>query len=120
MNDETHTKYFVRVYQDGEFSYDVGPFDSLNGKFSEKLGAMEWLYQQIGLLKTHYPTEELRKESWKYQKKEGFFEDYIAKIMVHLANYSFEIFPLKPATFANVVDELIEEKNLPEWAKDQE
>jgi hypothetical protein len=113
------TNYFVRVYQDGQFSYDVGPFDTLDGEFSDTLGAMEWLYQQIGLLKTHYPTEELKKEHWKYQKKDVFTDD-IAKIKVHLATYSFEIFPLKPANYAQVVNELVDEKKLPEWAKDKE
>ncbi len=61
-NEKLGTYYFVRVYKNTELFRDVGPFNCVSQSFGEEIGALDWIYQQIGLLKTHYPDQELKKE----------------------------------------------------------
>lgn len=106
--DDLKTKYFIRVYKKNEFNYDVGPFDSFGG--SDVLGlqnsAMAWVYQQIGLLATHYPEEKLVKDRWDYQVGGGFLPKGVFDVRVSFAAFSFEVLELV-STRHLVVEELI-------------
>jgi len=109
--------YFVRVCKNNELFRDVGPFDRVTQGIGDTIGALDWIYHQIGLLKTHYPKQELKKELWKYQKSKDVCSEPEVKIKLNIAEFSFELFKLSKPQFSNVVGELIEEPELPKWAR---
>jgi len=101
--------YYVHVTTEGCASYDVGPFDVSGGpRFSD--GAIDWIYKQIGLLKSKYPNAELIKHKWDYRNSgSGFLgEEAVVDINVEIAGFTFEIVPLKSPSSSRVIDELIE------------
>ena len=110
MDDQTQPHYMIRVYEDGEFSYDVGSFRDADS-------TLGWLYRQVGILKSHHPNEPLKKIRWRYQTDVGAFEDPVVDVKVELAGYGFEVFPLRPPAYTSVVKELMDPAPLPSWAE---
>ena len=100
----------VRVFENGEFAFDVGCFADVDAVFN-------WIYRQVGILKTHHPDEPLRKIRWRYVKNVGFLENPVADVKVELGQFGFEVFVLRPPQYTNVVEELVESRALPEWAE---
>lgn len=105
---------YVRVLSP-EGAYDVGPFEFSGGnRWSD--GAVDWLYKQIGLLKTKFIDASLVKHRWNYQEGD-FLQVATVDIKVEIAGYTFEILPLKNPKYADVVQEDIEPRvptsNLP-------
>lgn len=101
--------FYVHVSLNDGSSYDVGPFEVSGGlRFSD--GAIDWIYKQVGLLKSKFPDASLIKHRWNYiEKGNGIFGDEaIVDIKVEIAGFTFEIVPLKHPRYANVVSELIE------------
>ena len=107
--DDMKAKYFIRVYKENKFAYDVGPFNSFGGSILGGLegSAMSWVYQQIGLLTTHYPNEKLIKDRWNYQEEKGFMPKTVFDVKVSFADFSFEVLELVSVHHL-VVSELIE------------
>jgi hypothetical protein len=100
---------YVHVTSSAGESYDVGPFEVSGGlRFGD--GAIDWIYKQIGLIKTQHPDASLIKHRWNYSEKSGglFGESAIVDIKVEIAGFFFEIHPLKTPKYAQVIDELIE------------
>ncbi|MDT7849435.1 hypothetical protein Q9292_07420 [Methylophilus sp. VKM B-3414] len=102
---------YVHVTSSAGESYDVGPFEVSGAlRFSDSDAAIDWIYKQIGLIKIQHPDASLIKHRWKYSQKSGgiFGEDAVVDIKVEIAEFFFEIHPLKTPKYANVIDELIE------------
>lgn len=106
----TKNHSYVHVTSNTGESYDVGPFEVSGGlRFSD--GAIDWVYKQIGLIKTHNPDASLIKHRWNYSEKtDGIFggENTIVDIKVEIAGFFFETHPLKSQKYMQVIDELIE------------
>lgn len=105
----TKKHFYVHVSGNNETSYDVGPFENSGGiRFSE--GAIDWIYKQIGILKSKFPESVLIKHRWNYKAKGAgvFGEEAVVDIKVEIAGFSFEIVPLKNPSYANVIEEQIE------------
>ena len=105
----TKNHFYVRVSENNESSYDVGPFEVSGGlRFSE--GAIDWIYKQIGILKSKFPESVLIKHRWNYKEKGAgvFGDEAVVDIKVEIAGFSFEIVPLKHPSYANVIEEQIE------------
>lgn len=101
--------FYVHVSESNEFSYDVGPFEVSGGqRFCE--GAIDWVYKQIGILKSKFPESVLVKHRWNYKEQGAgvFGDEAVVDIKVELAGYSFEIVALKHPGCFNVVEEEIE------------
>jgi hypothetical protein len=102
--------FFVQVSVADGSAYDVGPFEASGGAFRMADSAIDWVYKQIGLLKSKYPDAILIKHRWNY-KAEGrgpFGDEAIVDIRVEIAGFTFEIVPLRTPKYTNVIEELIE------------
>lgn len=105
----TKNHFYVQVSTDDGSSYNVGPFDVSGGlRFSD--GAIDWIYKQIGLLKSKFPDASLIKHHWDYKEKEAgvFGDEAVVDVKVEIAGFTFEIIPLKHPKYTNVIEELIE------------
>ena len=101
--------FYVHVSENIETSYDVGPFEVSGGRrFSQ--GAIDWIYKQIGILKSKFPESVLIKHRWNYKEMGAgvFGDEAVVEIKVEIAWFSFEIVPLKHPGYANVIEEQIE------------
>lgn len=96
-------------------SYDVGPFQNSGSLiFSENKTAIDWIYKQLGLIKTMQPDAMLIKHRWIYKQDDATRAS--ADIKVELGDFIFEIFNLESVDYKNVVCELIEDQNtMPSW-----
>lgn len=107
---------YIRVY-DGNVNkiYDVGPFDySGNEPFFQTESAINWIYKQIGLIKTKYPDSPLIKHKWCYVKDD--FSGSKVDIRVEINNIMFETFNLLSPETHNVIDEQTTYE-YPDWVK---
>lgn len=105
----TKSHFYVHVSENGRDSYDVGPFEVSGGRrFSD--GAIDWIYKQIGILKSKFPESILKKHRWNYKEESSdiFGDEAVVDISVEIAGFSFEIVPLKNPHYANVIEEQIE------------
>lgn len=101
--------FYVHVSVENEVGYDVGPFDISGGcRFSD--GAIDWIYKQIGILKSKFPESVLVKHRWNYKAKGAgvFGNEAVVDIKVELAGFTFEIVPLKTPTHTNVIEEQVD------------
>ena len=109
----TKKHFYVHVSENNETSYDVGPFEVSGGlRFSE--GAIDWIYKQIGILKSKFPDSVLIKHRWNYKEKGAgvFGDEAVVDIKVEIAGFSLEIVPLKHPGYANVIEEQIEPRSI--------
>lgn len=104
------TQYYVKVNNPAGDEYYVGPFEEAGDSFSFGRAAIDWLYRQIGLLKTANPDAKLVKNKWHYQERASGFERPVVEVSVEIANFNFEIKELRPPAFTNVIQEVIESK----------
>ena len=107
---ESNTHYYVQVSEPSGSKYDVGPFAEAGDSFSYGKAAIDWIYRQIGLLKTAHPDAELVKHKWHYRERDNGFSDPAVEIEIELAGFKLEIKALKPPSFQNVIEERIERK----------
>jgi len=97
---------YVKVHNAKEQKiYDVGPFDySGNQAFLETSNsAINWIYKQIGIIKTHHPEAPLIKHKWSYTLDEFLGAEAEVKVEIH--DISFEIFILTSPDTHNVANE---------------
>jgi|GEM_PF-3927979 len=114
--------FFVHVSIADGSAYDVGPFDVAGGLRSSD-GAIDWVYKQIGLLKSHFPEAILIKHRWNY-KETGFTllaDKTTVDIKVEIGGFTFEILPLgreivplRQSKTTDVIAELIEPRPITE------
>ena len=112
------THCYVRVYNGNtEKTYDVGPFEySGNEAAFHTASAINWIYKQIGIIKTIYPDSPLIKHKWSYIK-----DDFLgpkADVIVEINNIIFETFNLLSSDMHNVIDEQTTYE-YPDWAKNE-
>lgn len=105
------TQYYVKVNAPDGGEYYVGPFEDAGDSFSYGSAAIDWLYRQIGLLKTAYPDAKLVKHKWRYQEKAHGFDRPVVEVSVEIADFFFEIRELRAPSFTNVIQEVIESKS---------
>ena len=109
------TNYYVHVTEASGGSYDVGPFEESGDGFTHGKAAIDWLYRQIGLIKTSFPKEELVKHKWHYKEAKDMFASPIVEIEVEIAGYKLSIKSLNHPAYKNVIDEVIERKHQEEF-----
>ena len=97
-------KCFVKVSNNSNHTfYEVGPFEySGNQIFNESNSAINWIYKQIGIIKTQSNDAELIKHKWNYNKND--FES-TAEIKVEIGNFIFETVILIDPQYHNVINE---------------
>lgn len=112
------TPCYVKVLnKNNDESYDVGPFDfSGNELASNAASAINWIYKQIGIIKTRNPESPLIKHTWSYVRDE--FLGPKANIKIEIDNIIFEIFSLVAPDRHNVIDEQTTQE-LPHWVKNE-
>jgi len=107
---DTKTHYYVHVIEPSGDDYDVGPFEESGHGFTYGKAAIDYLYRQIGLLKTAYPEDKLIKHMWHYKEAKDAFANPLVEIDVEIAKYRLSIKSLNPPAYKNVIDEIIERK----------
>ncbi len=77
--------FYVHVSKNNEVSFDVGPFEVSGGvRFCE--GAIDWIYKQIGILKSQFPDAVLIRHRWDYKEQgAGVFGD--AAVVVRISRH---------------------------------
>lgn len=110
------THCFVRVLDKNSDSiYDVGPFShSGNEAFCKSESAINWIYKQIGIIKTQYPDSSLIKHNWSYIKDDFFGPK--ADVKVEIQNIVFETYNLLSPDTHNVINEQTTDE-YPAWVK---
>ena len=102
--------FIGRVGKANGESIDVGPFESQSEFLFERNGAIDWIYLQIGMLKTRFHDAVLVKHRWNY--REGgtalFSHTAVVDVKVEIAGFTFETVQLKAPNFAHVVEQVIE------------
>lgn len=82
---EYDPQYIVHVQKGQEESYLVGPLSSPDE-------TVNWLYNQIGSLKSVFPKTELEKIKWDYViDTSGFMEEHIVDIEVKFGEYHLKV-----------------------------
>lgn len=106
-------KCYVKVINNiNNESYDVGPFIySGNDSFSESESAIDWIYKQIGLIKVNNPDATLVKHRWNYKNDD--FMGISADVKIEIDGFIFEIFELVDQRIQYVINESVEENNIP-------
>ncbi|GEM_PF-3488494 len=110
---------YVRVHNGNtNESYDVGPFDySGNESAFHTPSAINWIYKQIGIIKTKNPESPLIKHKWTYVKDDFFGPK--ADVKVEVNNITFETYTLVPPDRHNVVAEHTT-YDYPDWVKHED
>ena len=101
---------FVNVTEPSGIDYSVGPFE-INDGFAEssKSEAVNWIYKQIGIIKTIYPDSQLIKHRWDYGvDQSAFVLERKVDIKVEILGYFFEVVSLKLPNSTNVIQEEFE------------
>lgn len=112
-------KCYVKVYDGNtQKTYDVGPFDYSGNQVYTPANnsAINWIYKQIGIVKTQHPEAHLIKHKWSYIT--DAFLDSEAEVKVEINNILFEIFILTSPDTKNVINEKMHHEH-PEWVENQ-
>jgi len=83
-------KCYVKVYDGNtQNTYDVGPFDYSGNQvyIPTNNSAINWIYKQIGIVKTQHPEAPLIKHKWSYITDD--FLDSEAHVKVEINNILF-------------------------------
>ncbi|UNX69476.1 hypothetical protein [Klebsiella aerogenes] len=109
---------YVRVYNGNpDESYDVGPFGyGGNESAFHTPSAMNWIYKQIGIIKTKHPDSPLIKHRWSYIQDDFLGPKIDIKVEIH--NIIFETFNLVSPEIHNVIDEQTTYE-YPDWVKNE-
>lgn len=113
------SKCYVKVCDENTHkTYDVGPFDYSGNEFflQTSNSAINWIYKQIGIIKTQHPEAHLIKHKWTYIIDELCGAE--AEVKVEIQNILFEIFILISPDTHNVTNENISHK-YPDWVESQ-
>jgi hypothetical protein len=95
---------YVHVITPSGEEYDVGPFDDAKRFLpSEETTAVDWLYQQIGMIVVSDPDARLTKHSWSCPEKESLLTGSNCTVRLEIAGFIMEVRPIKNPAWASLV-----------------
>lgn len=96
---------YIHVITPSGEEYDVGPFDDAKQFIipGKETSAVDWMYQQIGMIVVSDPDARLTKHSWSCPEKESFLTAPNCKVRLEIAGFIMEVRPIKDPAWASLI-----------------